>query len=99
MTTRLYLHDTYLFELSANIITHVQDDNPYILLDRTIFYPQGGGQPSDQGVVKADGLHLEVLQVRQVEDEIRHYIAATDVKLVNRSVLCTIDPVRRILTA
>jgi Ser-tRNA(Ala) deacylase AlaX len=45
MTDQLYLKDTYLFELDARIIDHKKDEREmsYILLDQTIFYPQGGG--------------------------------------------------------
>lgn len=50
MLTTLYLNDTYLFQSSGIIMGHGSDEKgKYVLLNETIFYPQGGGQPSDQG--------------------------------------------------
>jgi misacylated tRNA(Ala) deacylase len=42
----MYQHDSYLKTLSAHV-THVKEDG--VCLDRTIFYPLGGGQPGDTG--------------------------------------------------
>jgi len=48
MTKLKYLENTYLFENNAVIIeTWKNDFWKYIILDETIFYPQGWGQPSD----------------------------------------------------
>ena len=48
MTKLNYLENTYLFESEAKIIETWKDDFwEYIILDETIFYPQGWGQPSD----------------------------------------------------
>lgn len=57
------------------IIESVQKDEKgfYITLDHTIFYPQGGGQPSDQGRLEVNGIHIPILFVKVVNDEIRHY--------------------------
>ena len=52
MTDLLYLQDTYLFEENATILERGSDEFwDYIILDRTIFYPQWGGQPSDTGTI------------------------------------------------
>ena len=101
MTKQLYLQDSYLFKSRRNITAQGQDEKGiYILLDQTIFYPQGGGQPSDQGKIEGNGIELEVLQVRQVENEIRHYVSSIQSEtLVGSSVSCVIDQERRILNA
>jgi len=46
-----YWEDTYKFEAKAKVIS-VTDDKKGVILTSTIFYPQGGGQPSDVGVIK-----------------------------------------------
>src|SRR6266498_737280 len=48
MTELLYQTDSYLKEFSAQVTGHVPEQNG-ILLDRTAFYPGGGGQPNDAG--------------------------------------------------
>jgi len=48
MTKLKYLEDTYLFESEGKIIESWENEfGKYIILDETIFYPQGWGQPSD----------------------------------------------------
>ena len=101
MTELLYLNDTYLFDCEAKILGQAQDDRgAYLVLDRTIFYPQGGGQPSDQGNIKAEEFNVEVTHVRQVDGEIRHYVntVLNDIK-VNKAVSCVVDKNRRLLNA
>src|SRR5437868_3665005 len=53
MTELLYHTDSYVKEFSAQVVGHVQDQNG-VLLDRTAFYPGGGGQPNDAGQLVAD---------------------------------------------
>jgi len=48
MTELLYHTDSYLKEFSAQVVGHVPEQNG-VLLDRTAFYPGGGGQPNDVG--------------------------------------------------
>jgi alanyl-tRNA synthetase len=98
---RRYLDNTYLFELKTFIVSHGKDDRgSYVLLDETIFYPQGGGQPSDEGVLQGDNLQISVTMVRQVDNEIRHYISADNLpNLENLRVSCFIDKNKRLLNA
>lgn len=46
--------------------------NTYVILEETAFYPTGGGQPHDLGTIN----QLEVINVEEIEGEIRHYIEA-----------------------
>ena len=53
MTELLYQTDSYLKEFSAQVVGHAPDQNG-VLLDRTAFYPGGGGQPNDAGQLIVD---------------------------------------------
>ncbi len=73
MTKPLYLEDAYLREFTAKVIS-VQD-NKYIVLDQTAFYPQGGGQPCDTGIIKnQSGSLFTVTFVGKFDGEIRHEV-------------------------
>jgi alanyl-tRNA synthetase len=52
-TERLYYHDSRLLEFDARVISLSETDNGQIAvtLDRTAFYPTGGGQPTDTGTL------------------------------------------------
>ena len=55
MTELIYLSDTYLFSYSSTLQELWENEyGQYIILDRTIFYPQWGWQPSDIGTI-SDG--------------------------------------------
>lgn len=62
MKTELtYLKNTYVFTETAKVIGFKENEKgKAVILDRTIFYPQGGGQPSDTGVIKNDNGVFEV---------------------------------------
>ena len=64
MTEALYLTDSYLRSFTARVVT-VQEDPKALVLDRSAFYPGGGGQPGDIGVLKFDDQVLPVTQVRR----------------------------------
>ena len=101
MAILLYLKDTYLIQCHGLVTSHgIDDKGAYLLLDETIFYPQGGGQPSDQGTIKTTTGELNVNFVRQIEQEIRHYVSDTS-KLPNigTEITCRIDQSRRLLNA
>ena len=61
MTERLYYHDAYTTEFHANVVEQrIIEGQPVVILDRTYFYPTGGGQPHDLGTI--DGISVvEVL--------------------------------------
>jgi misacylated tRNA(Ala) deacylase len=54
MTELLYQTDSYLREFTATVVSIDAEQNG-VLLDRTAFYPGGGGQPHDLGYLNADG--------------------------------------------
>lgn len=57
-TTKLYEIDAYRIKCDA-IVVHINQQNG-IILDQTVFYPQGGGQPGDQGLIRANGSEIKV---------------------------------------
>jgi misacylated tRNA(Ala) deacylase len=64
-TRALHREDAYLRECEA-IVTHVGDEG--VELDRTVFYPLGGGQAGDTGwLTTADGQRLRVVDARKVK--------------------------------
>lgn len=67
MTKLVYLSDTYLFEYTANI---VENKLNVIILSETIFHPQGGGQPSDIGIIKSKSAEFEVEHVTLTKEGI-----------------------------
>jgi alanyl-tRNA synthetase len=97
----LYLNNTYLFEVKALIVGCGEDEKGmFVTLDQTLFYPQGGGQPSDQGILEGDNFRLDVILVRQTETEIRHYLKVPSTVILNgQHVTCIIDQARRMLNA
>lgn len=72
MEQKLYYQDAYLQTFSAKVRKQTQDEsgNWFVVLDRTAFYPTGGGQPFDIGTLN----DIQVLNVEEIEGEIRHYI-------------------------
>ena len=69
MTEKLYYSDPFLKEFTATVLSCEQGKNGWqVVLDRTAFYPEGGGQPTDFGTL--GGAH--VTDVREKEGIIVH---------------------------
>ncbi|MGH8913648.1 MAG: alanyl-tRNA editing protein, partial [Acidimicrobiia bacterium] len=64
--------DAYLAEAEGNVLEVVDGG---ILLDRTVFYARGGGQPGDVGVIRWDGGEVEVLDTVRREGRPFHVVA------------------------
>ena len=72
MTELLYLLDSYLREFTATV-TEVLEEG--VVVNRTAFYPQGGGQPSDTGVLRDDsGREFVVAKVEKIKGKVVHRI-------------------------
>jgi len=70
-TERLYVDDSYLREFDATV---VRSGPRFVVLDRTAFYPEGGGQPTDHGTLEADGEKHSVVKVMTRGPQIFHYL-------------------------
>ena len=73
MTELLYQTDSYIKEFTARI-TKVDLENHAIILDRTAFYPGGGGQPADSGTIKLNHVLIQVKIARKAGPDILHII-------------------------
>lgn len=88
MTERLYYIDTYMREFTAKVISCNEVKGGYeVVLDRTAFYPEGGGQPCDLGTMG----DADVLDVQEKGEDIVHLTG----KPVNGEVSCRLDWTRR----
>ncbi|NND04531.1 MAG: alanyl-tRNA editing protein [Acidimicrobiia bacterium] len=73
MTTQLYSTDAYASEMTAHVVG-VDKDDGRILLDKTVFYPGGGGQPCDVGELWVGEDRLAVTRVAQDSSGVWHWI-------------------------
>ena len=74
-TAHLYYDDPYLQEFKAEVLKVVKFDNlSFIVLDRTCFYPEGGGQPGDVGYLLGPSGKLRVMDTQAVDDIIVHIV-------------------------
>lgn len=96
MTQELFRNDSYLKECEATV-TAIQDNA--IILDQTIFYPTGGGQPGDSGVfVLANGATLPITNTVKDRDTglLLHLIAdGCTLPNIGDIITCRIDWERR----
>ncbi|MBL4615170.1 MAG: alanyl-tRNA editing protein [Magnetovibrio sp.] len=72
MSEELFREDAYLKSCEA-IVTAVSEAG--IELDRTVFYPSGGGQPGDIGVLHAPNGDVAIVDTRKADGSILHVLA------------------------
>jgi len=73
MTELIYQTDSYLQEFEAQVISVLMDERA-LVLDRTAFYPGGGGQPCDFGSLTVEGVTYPVQKVKKQSDDILHFL-------------------------
>ena len=72
MTEALYMDDSYLKKWDASVVS--VKEGKYIVLDKTAFYPKGGGQPWDEGYIVKNGNKFKVVYVGKFSGEISHEV-------------------------
>jgi misacylated tRNA(Ala) deacylase len=94
MTQRLFLDDPTLAATSATVIASGPDG---IVLDRTVFYARGGGQPGDSGILRWDGGETPITEAVKGEADAILHIPAPSAALppIGSVVQATIDWQRR----
>ncbi|WP_328701144.1 alanyl-tRNA editing protein [Aquibacillus kalidii] len=71
MTVKLFYQDPYQQSFEAEIVEQNEDEfGYYVVLDQTAFYPTGGGQPNDLGILG----DVHIVNVEEVGGQLRHYI-------------------------
>lgn len=69
MTLKLYENNSYIKEFTATVTSCTEIDGKYLVtLDKTAFFPEGGGQASDKGFIN----NIAVLDVQEKGEEVVH---------------------------
>ncbi len=100
-TKLMYMEDFNLLKSPATVVDVVQENGrTIVILDQTIFYPQGGGQPYDKGVIIGPLGRFLVAEVRFVDGIVKH-IGSFEMGefKTGDSVQCEIDVPRRYLNS
>lgn len=77
MTKLLYQTDSYMRSFDA-AVTGTDEENHAIILDQSIFYPGGGGQPPDRGLISFAEKTLSVKRARKKGDDLLHIVEGTE---------------------
>jgi misacylated tRNA(Ala) deacylase len=91
MTELMYLEDSYLREFDGSVVTH---GNQAVGLDRTTFYPGGGGQPPDVGWLRWASGETRVVDMKR-EGDVTWHILDGPVPQVSQSLHGALDWERR----
>lgn len=99
MTRLRYLEEMDRLELETKVsAVDNQNGRSVILLEETIFYPQGGGQPCDQGSILSPRGHFRVEEVRIADGTVRHFGTFTEASFAAEDrVTCLVEAERRML--
>ena len=95
MTELLYQTDSYIKEFEATI-TSVLTPERAVVLDRSAFYPGGGGQPCDFGTLTVEGVTYPVDKVKKQGAEVLHFLGGdAPLPSVGASAHASLDWARR----
>jgi misacylated tRNA(Ala) deacylase len=93
MTELLFQTDSYIKEFRATVVAANPDEGA-VALDRTAFYPGGGGQPNDLGHLLVGGQSLPVGKVKRQGEEVWHWLSG-DLPALGTAVTGRLDWDRR----
>ncbi len=74
-TEQLYYADSYVKDFQARVLKVINGN--YVILDKTCFYPEGGGQPADHGKLIFENSTADVIEVSKVGKVIAHKITGS----------------------
>ncbi|MEF8784397.1 MAG: alanine--tRNA ligase, partial [Haloarculaceae archaeon] len=73
-TERLYYDDQERMEFEAMVLDVFEREEGYdVVLDQTMFYPEGGGQPADHGTLTTDDVTVDVTDTQRIDGVILHH--------------------------
>lgn len=93
MTEKLYYIDSYIFNCESKILDIIVNERIAVILDRTCFFPEGGGQKSDVGFIGESFVY----DVKEVNGLILHYIKDLGNLECGKTYNCAIDKEIRFL--
>ncbi|MEM3180971.1 MAG: alanyl-tRNA editing protein [Candidatus Micrarchaeaceae archaeon] len=88
MTEKIYLYDAYAKEVDSRIERIIGNS---LVIDKTIFYPGGGGQPFDTGTMLINGNNYDVLETKKDAGNIVHILSGAPDAEAGAMVHCKID--------
>ncbi len=96
-TKLIYMEYMQQYTCDAKVLDVRTDKNIVsIILDQTVFYPQGGGQPYDVGTISSDNVIFQVKEVRYIDGEVQHIGTFESGSFkIGENVSCEIDADRR----
>ncbi len=92
MTELLYQTDSYIKEFDATVTAQVDGG---VVLDRSAFYPGGGGQPADTGTLTLGDQSWQVTKIKRVQGQPVHYLSGDDLPEVGSTITGQLDWERR----
>lgn len=92
-TELVYLRDTMAQECESNVLRVVPEKrtHAYLMLDRTIFHPKGGGQPSDKGIIRSTDCTLTLKKAIYHRGVVVHWTKIVSGTPNTGSVTCELD--------
>jgi len=100
-TELVYLKDFDVITCSATVVSTqlVEDGRAMVILDQTCFYPRGGGQDWDEGVIESDAATFTVTEVRLNEQGVVEHVGnyQSGTFTAGEQVTCAVDAARRVI--
>ncbi len=90
MTELIYQTDSYTRHFEATIIGHDTSSHG-VILDRTAFYPGGGGQPPDRGTLTVGDTVYTVSEARKIGSEVVHILESAVLPAISQRVVGHLD--------
>ena len=92
MTIELFRNNSYLKEHDTTISEIVSDG---LVLNETIFYPEGGGQPGDEGSITINNQTIDIIGTRYTDNKLVHLIENIDGFKKNEDVRLNLNWIKR----